>query len=240
MKEELLNKRSIGEESHQKVCQFYIVLGHYDQVFQNNDENRYFMVSGNEDVNLIQYALSEEWKKKRKENIEVASEIIFLIPDLSYEEMAKEWMDKLNCRGKFQVVKPIIKESKEDIKKEEDVQDSTDVQNLSREEYRKELEQQVEVSLEVKEEKIVDNIVQESEEEEVKKKDEHVFYGDFPKKRMELKNVGSSSAVDYMWGEEKSKNLMLNKKRKLDVPVIIFIVSFVVLVIAGILLFILK
>ena len=78
------------------------------------------------------------------------------------------------------------------------------------------------------------------EEEVIKKKDDHVFYGDFPKKNVQLKDSSSSSVADYMWGEEKSKNLMLNKKRKLDLPVIIFIISLVVLIVAGILLFVLK
>ncbi len=244
MREELLHKEKEDQDDKKKVCQFYIVLGHYNQTFQNSDENRYFMVSGNEDVHLIQYALSEEWKKKKRENIGVASEIIFLIPDLSYEDMAKDLMDKLNCRGKFQVVKPIVKEEI-DVKKEEDTleepKEELNVQNLSREEFRKRLEQEDEVPIsEVKEEKIVEEETDTDEEDDVKKKDEHVFYGDFPKKKVDFKDSSSSSVADYMWGEEKSKNLMLNKKRKLDLPVIIFIISLVVLVVAGILLFVLK
>ena len=244
MREELLHKEKDEQDNKKKVCQFYIVLGHYDQTFQNNDENRYFIVSGNEDIHLIQYALSEEWKKKKKENIGVASEIIFLIPDLSYEDMAKDLMDKLNCRGKFQVVKPIVKEEI-DVKKEknmlEDSKEESNVQNLSREEFRRRLEQEEEEESisEVKEEKIVNEEIDKDDVEDVKKKDDHVFYGDFPKKKVDLKD-SSSSVADYMWGEEKSKNLMLNKKRKLDLPVIIFIISLVVLIVAGILLFVLK
>ena len=239
MREELLHKEKEEQDNQKKVCQFYIVLGHYDQAFQNNDENRYFMVSGNEDVQLIQYALSEEWKKKKRENIGVASEIIFLIPDLSYEDMAKNLMDRLNCRGKFQVVKPIVKEEI-DVKKEEDTLEEPIVQNLSREEFRRRLEQEEEVPIsEVKEEKIVEEDSIKEDAEDIKKKDDHVFYGDFPKKKIDLKD-GNSSVADYMWGEEKSKNLMLNKKRKLDLPVIIFIISLVVLIIAGVLLFVLK
>ena len=215
------------------ICQFYIVLGHHNRVFQNDEKSRYFKVTGNEDVNLIQYALAEEWKKKKKEHIKVANEIIFLIPDLSYQDLVKELMDKLNCRGKFQVLKPIRKDAV--IPKKEQVE------NEKEKLEEKMQEEPIKKPLPPEKPQIEENIQAEIEKT-IPKKD-NIFHGDFPKKEIpnQKKETETKDMKDYMWGDEENNKLLSRKKEhKLDISVLIFIISALFLIGAVIILLILK
>ena len=234
------------------ICQFYIVLGHHDRNFQNDDENRYFPLSGNEDIDLIQYALSEEWKKKKKEHIKVANEIIFLIPDLSYKDLVKELMDKLNCRGKFQIIRP--KKIEEPVKKEPIKEE---VSNIKEEQIEKEIEKNVE---QPKKEKSTSSPLM-SMKEQIEKEDnnepepeitikepqhikeDNIYRGEIPRKPIpNIKPLTDTTEIkNYMWSDEENTKLTSNKKeRKIDLPVIIFIIATLLLIGAIVVLVILK
>ena len=119
------------------ICQFYIVLGKHEREFKNTKKNKYFFVTGNEDLKLIQYAVNSEYKKKKKEGYAVAGEIIFLIPTIDDRSSALELMEQLNFKGRVKIVPP--------LKKKEVV---PSVEEIS--------EKKVEKNLEVQEEKVED------------------------------------------------------------------------------------
>lgn len=222
-----------------KKCQFYIVLGPHDRIFQSTDEKKFFPLNGNEDVNLIQYALSEEWKKKKKENIIVASEIIFLIPSLEYKESAADLMQKLNCRGKCQVIRPLKKE----ILKKEEIKEEPKKENI--EEETKENKKE-EISIQTPTEEVEEKPKEKEPTQEFKIRKEktivnqdNVFH-----KETESNEISKNEIADFMWGDAKKSKLEKSKAsksdKKIDLPVIIFILAAILLIGAVILLFILK
>ncbi len=109
------NSHTDGKITEFPICQFYIVLGKHDQQFKNSKKNKYFPISGDEDIKLIQYAVNMEYKKKVKEGYAVASEIVFLIPSIDYYDAAKLLMDKLNYNGTIRVVPSRKKEVEKPI-----------------------------------------------------------------------------------------------------------------------------
>ena len=72
-------------------------------------------------------------------------------------------------------------------------------------------------------------------------KEDNIFHGDFPKTKQRSLKENNEDIADFMWGNETSKSLIKAKKeRKIDAPVIIFILSALILMGAIILLLILK
>ena len=237
-------KSDTMQKEETPICQFYIVLGRHDRTFQNDEKNRYFPLSGNEDINLIQYALGEEWKKKKKEHIKVASEIIFLIPDLSYKDLVKELMDKLNCRGKFQVLRPLKKEPviQEEVKKEPKPNIVEEKEEQTKEPEKTSTSPLMSMKAQI--EKEGNNEIKKEEKKINLPKEDNIFHGDFPKKPSNITNIkkeDEKDIKDYMWGDAKNSKLTKKKKeKKIDLPIIIFVVSALFLIGAVILLWILK
>ena len=240
-------------KEQEKICQFYIVLGNHDKTFQNDEEHRFFQLKGNEDTNLIQYALAEEWKKKKKEHIKVANEIIFLVPDISFKDEVKELMDKLNCRGKFRVLKPIKKEIKEEPKKE------PIIETKPKEEPKEEkivppvvLEEKKELPTEplpIKEEPDntsditpIKSDYKESNIYHKEIKEDNIYHKEveFPNinnKKKKKEKEEDKDVSNYMWGNLDKKELT---SKKIDLPIIVFIISALFLIGAVVLIFVLK
>lgn len=248
------------------ICQFNIVLGEHGRSFRSTKKNKYFVVGGNEDLKLVQYAVNSEYKKKKKEGYAVAGEIIFLIPDDSYRDLAMDMMDKLNFRGSVQVVPPIktevphVDSKVEEVKREEEVETPQEehtesVSDVKEEEKNEQTIIEKEDTFEVKKVSSVKQAtaIEDSsalKEKEKKQTSDMVFHGDFEvphhttistKKNEKNKGVEKDEDVSsYMWGDSTSVQLVSKKKSRIDLPVIIFIVSFIFLVGAVILLFVLK
>lgn len=247
------------------ICQFNIVLGEHDRTFRSTKKNKYFVVGGNEDLKLVQYAVNSEYKKKKKEGYAVAGEIIFLIPDDSYRDLAMDMMDKLNFKGSVQVVPPIktevphVDSKVEEVKREEEVETSQEehiesVSDVKEEEKNEQTIIEKEDTFEVKKVSSVKQAtaIEDSSalKEEKKQTSDMVFHGDFEvphhttistKKKEKNKRVEKDEDVSsYMWGDSTSKQLVSKKKSRIDLPIVIFIVSFIFLVGAVILLFVLK
>ncbi len=225
------------------ICQFYIVLGKHNREFKNTKKKKFFPIRGNEDIELIQYAVNAEYKKKKKEGYAVAGEIIFLIPDIKYQEVANILMDKLNFKGSIQIVPSEIKK---EVKKEED----------------KPKEEKTKARIIDTPKEIVSS--QEKEKQEDKKET------DITETKKELENkteinktIGKKvlvkpkqeekeqDASSYMWGDSLPKEKRKSKvkpiaskeksqKKKIDLPIIIFLLSALLLIGSVILLFILK
>ena len=248
------------------ICQFNIVLGEHGRSFRSTKKNKYFVVGGNEDLKLVQYAVNSEYKKKKKEGYAVAGEIIFLIPDDSYRDLAMDMMDKLNFRGSVQVVPPIktevphVDSKVEEVKREEEVETPQEehiesVSDVKEEEKNEQTIIEKEDTFEVKKVSSVKQAtaIEDSsvlKEEEKKQASDMVFHGDFEvphhttistkKKEISKKSEKDEDVSSYMWGDSTSEQLVSKKKSRIDLPVIIFIVSFIFLVGAVILLFVLK
>ena len=239
------NKRS-SRITEFPICQFYIVLGNHDREFKNNKRNKFFPIRGNEDIKLIQYAVSAEYKKKKKEGYAVAGEIIFLIPDVKYKDLAFKLMEILNFKGRVKIVPPLKKE--EPPVKEEPKPKPIKEEVIKKEEVIEKEEAKPEIKEPPKEEPLP------KEKKEEKKKKEII-----PKKKEE-KKLEDTDITTYMWGntspELKSEKKASRKKKKepkkitfenptkpkkkIDVPVIIFILSALLLIGSIILLFIWK
>lgn len=226
------------------ICQFYIAIGVPTKELKNDKKNKYFPVSGKEDTKLIQYAIMEEYKKKRKEGYAVASEIICLVTNENDKKEANELLDKLKFKGKIVVIPP----KKEELPKEPIerlIETKEEEKETKKEEEKEKIKEEP-----INREELFNNIrkrektTTEPNEEPMKKiiKD-NVFHGDNNnslKKSSKPKTQEEEAARFMGWDEDLLKPKKLNKKRKLDLPVIIFILSFIVLAVAIILLLILK
>lgn len=85
------------------VCQFYIVLG--DKEFRPfNDGNVYINATGVLDNRLIYDSVIRAYNKKNSENAIVASEIVFLVPDMSFQARCQEIISELRIRGRIQIL----------------------------------------------------------------------------------------------------------------------------------------
>ena len=240
------NKRSSNRITEFPICQFYIVLGNHDREFKNNKRNKFFPIRGNEDIKLIQYAVSAEYKKKKKEGYAVAGEIIFLIPDVKYKDLAFKLMEILNFKGRVKIVPPLKKE--EPPVKEETKPNPIKEEVIKKEEPPVKEEPKQEIKVTPKEEPLPKEKKEENNKKEIKA----------PKK--EEKKLEETDITTYMWGNEPLESKQLKKasrkkkkepkkitfekpkkpKKKIDVPVIIFILSALLLIGSIILLFIWK
>ena len=236
------------------ICQFNIVLGEHERIFRSTKKNKYFIVSGNEDLKLVQYAVNSEYKKKKKEGYAVAGEIKFLIPDESYREAAIDLMDRLNFNGSVEVVNSSKKEevipkvelpSKDESLNVDTVSDEKDdvIESDNVNDVPELISNNDDEKVITKEHSIV------ADKDSVKVVD-RVFHGDFEMPRhivengkkpiKESKKDSEEDISSYMWGDSKKSQIMSDKKHKIDLPVIIFIISFLLLVGAIVLLFVLK
>lgn len=82
------------------ICQFYIIVGDKDFKPLNN-RDVYINATGVMDNNLIKAAIFRAFNKKNNENIKVGNEIIFLIPDNSFQNRCQEIISDLNIRGRI-------------------------------------------------------------------------------------------------------------------------------------------
>ena len=247
------NANMSNVHSPELECQFYVVLGKHDREFHSDEKSRYFMVSGNEDIHLIGYAFGEEWKKKRRDHIKVASEVIFLIPSEEYRDLAQNLMDQLNFRGEIQLVPSLHKDNHsttpeiksddleiQELKEESEVDSLPEIHENTRDESQS---QKLDDSLEfyVPREKF--DVVKKAEEnhDDISSNQDHVYHGDFVRPVVDEADDVSS----YMWGNDKKKSSGKKLVRKkstgfIDLPVIIFILSALLLIGAIVLLFVLK
>ena len=241
------------------ICQFNIVLGEHEKIFRSTKKNKYFLVSGNEDLKLVQYAVNSEYKKKKKEGYAVAGEIKFLIPDESYREAAIDLMDRLNFNGSVEVVNSSKKEeviSKVELASKEDSL-AVDTTSVEKEEAVESINIESDMVNGASElpssndnKKVVSKEHSIADDKDSVKAVDRVFHGDFEiphhiveNSRKPIKDNKSDKEEDissYMWGDSKKSQIISDKKRKIDLPVIIFIISFLLLVGAIVLLFVLK
>lgn len=232
-----------------KKCQFYIVLGTHDRQFKNSAKYQYFPVGDckgdKESIAFILKGLGRAFEKKKSIKQPVEDHLIFLIPDASYFDQARDLMKKLDPSGRIQIVPPLIKKEPP-IKKTE----------LPKEEKQEVVEESI---IEVpKEEKIIEEKIIEIPKEP-EKKEEKKIPEPIPEVKVYKKTITESpkkepveDIQDFMWGDSKKQKLEKKKKKKdikanepkpkkhIDLPVIIFILASILLITSVILLFVLK
>ncbi len=232
-----------------RKCQFYIVLGTHDREFKNSKYYQYFPVGeckgDKESIAFILKGLGRAFEKKKSIKQQVEDHLIFLIPEASYFDQARDLMKKLDPSGRIQIVPPLIKKEPP-IKTIE----------LPKEEKSEIIEEKV---IEVpKEEKIIEEKKIEIPTEP-KKTEEKIIQEPIPEVKVYKKNIPelpknetTEDVKDFMWGDSKKQKLEKKKKKKdpqlkepkpkkhIDLPVIIFILASILLVTSVILLFVLK
>ncbi len=235
--------KSLASNDDAIVCQFYIVLGEHDRVFKSDIKNRYFYVAKSTlDPSLILRGLSSAYDKIKMspQRIVVAKNLICLIPNRDYLLEAGELMKKLDPHGKIQIVPSIKKEVV--VPKTVAPAENT---NLS---------DNVAMAVpEIKETKEINT----NESDSIKEKPKYsyqpgnnVYHGDFDtsgsgSSRSNGDGDNSLDAATYMWGKTDNKKFVKVKKPNkssafINFPVIVFIISFILLVASVILLFVLK
>ena len=236
-------------QKEKKKCQFYIVLGSHDREFKNSKYYQYFPVGeckgDKESIAFILKGLGRAFEKKKNLKQPVEDHLIFLIPDASYFDQARGLMKKLDPSGRIQIVPPLKKKEtkivKTEIKEEESVSVKKEVPPIKKEEnttsvVKPEIKEEKQEPVKVVKQPAVDNI----------------YHGEISKKETANTPKKEENVMDYMWGDTKNKKLEnktkkkekisspKKEKKKIDIPVIIFILSAILLVTSIILLFVLK
>ena len=234
-----------------KLCQFYIILGSSD--FKGkNDGNVYINATGANDVNLIKKAVYNAFHKKRDERVPIANHIIFLIPSDAYKEQSIKIMDELNLAGRIEylpqeskVVEPVITEEKE-------IADSKEEAVSVEENVVKDKVEKDEVPLvekEVMDEKLHEGDTLVKREESLK---DNVYHGEIDNslikrdvRKDEMMDKDSATYMGYnptLINNNVKKMVRTPEKKSgafITLPVIIFILSFILLVVSIIILFVL-
>ena len=238
-----------------RKCQFYVVIGKHDRQFTNSKYQQYFTAVP--DINLIRKGFDGAFKKKKMDRIPIEEHLIFLIPDADYFNDARELMDKLDRGGKIQIVPPLKKKELKPVivsKKENEIRQESDLQ------VKKPIEKEEIVGVQNEQVK-VEAVVEEKPKEEVVKEPEkpkysynpanNIYHGDFNTNRGEGTTTNSEGdsldVASYMWGKEDINTKKLVRKSStpksaafIDLPVIVFVLSALLLVGSIVLLFVLK